>query len=308
MPACLTHYTFASRFTPEDERGYFDVIALGTQGSDPFFYYGILPFWSGEDKKEMQEVGETVHHSEIGDHYFKMMEYALKSEKKEMLFAYLDAIWMHYCLDRNVHPYVFYRSGMDETGHLSGFYKFSHGKFEAILDVYVGKKYETFRKTSGTIKVKKDDLMEISRMWYQLHDVFPVLTEDSFYRAAKAYKGVEGVLWSRSGAKRLLFRLVGKESLAYGMSYPKRYKRFDYVDILNESHKEWAHPVSGMKTSDSIEDLFNKANEDYKVVHEILLRGKKGEDVHQLFVDFVNKIDHDGGPYESKMTHKEICW
>ena len=308
MPACLTHYTFAKMVTPPEEKEYFDAIALGTQGSDPFFYYGILPFWSGPDKKEMQDVGERIHHEEIAFYYPRFIEYALKSEKKEMLFAYIDALWMHYCVDRNIHPYVFARSGIGDSGKLTGYYKFSHGCFEAVLDCYFSRKYGKFTKTSATIKVNDDDLMEISRMWYVLHDVFPILTEDSFFRAAKAYKGVEGVLWSRTGLKRILFRIVGKHSLAYGMSYPKFYRRFDYIDVLNESHAEWSHPVTGQAKNDSIEDLLKKAKKDYQVVHSILMKAKNGDDRSADFLRFVSKLNHDGFIYLSEIRHYNLCW
>ena len=308
MPACLTHYSFAKLMIPEEEKPFEDVICLGTQGSDPFFYYGILPFWTGPDKDEIQKVGERVHHEEIGVYYSKLIEYAKKSPKKEMLFAYIDGLWMHYCVDRNFHPYIFSRSGVDETGRLKGYYKFSHGLFEALLDVYFSREYWKFTKTSSTLKVGEEDLMEISRMWSTLSNVFPVLKEDSFAKAAIAHKGVEGVLWSRTGLKRILFRIVGKHSLAYGMSYPKFYRRYDYVDILNKSHSPWVHPITGETFTDSVDDLLNKAKEDYRKVHEILVRCKEEEVPVKEFVAFVNKLNHDGFPYLSEIRHFSLCW
>ena len=308
MPACLTHYTFAKMVTPPDEKERFDVVALGTQGSDPFFYYGILPFWSGPDKDEIQDVGERIHHEEIGFYYPRLIEYALKSEKKDMLLTYIDALWMHYCVDRNIHPYVFARSGIGDGGKLKGYYKFSHGCFEAILDCYFSRKYGKFTKTSNTINVNDEDLMEISKMWFVLEDVFPILKEDSYFKAVKAYKGVEGVLWSRTGLKRILFRLVGKHSLAHGMSYPKFYRRYNYIDILNESHAEWPHPVTGKMMNASVDDMVKKAKQDYQRVHAIMEEAKKGIDKKNAFVSFVNKLNHDGVMYLSEIRHYRLCW
>ena len=309
MPACLTHFTFEECNIPEEEKKYQNVVRLGTQGPDPYFYYGFLPNHSGPDKKEIQEVGEILHHSEIADHYWALMQYACSSDDKELLFAYIDGLWMHYCLDRNFHPYIFSQSGFDSNGELHGFYKFSHGCYEAVLDCYVAEKYQSKRKTSSTVKENKEDIRKISKMWQSLSSSFPVLKEDSFYKCWLAFKGVEATLWTGFIPwKRPLFKALGKHSLAYGMSYPRRFHRYDYWDCLNEGHRLWKDPCTLKEHTDSVDDLFLKAKADYQAVHELLLKAKNGEDVHEQLLAFVNKIDHDGSPYNKKKTWFDLCW
>lgn len=309
MPACLTHYTFAVENLPAEERRYRGAVALGTQGPDPYFYYGFLPHHSGPDKKQIQAVGEALHHSEVGDHYWALMQYANASEDKDLLYAYIDGLWMHYCVDRNFHPYIFSQSGFDENGQLSGFYKFSHGCYEAVLDCFVAHAHHTFKKTSSTVRLPKKQAQKISRMWAALAPTFPAIKEDSFYKCYRAFRGVEATLWTGFLPwKRPLFRLLGKHSLAYGMSYPRRYMRFEPWDCLNKQRRLWKDPCTLQEHHDGIEDLFAKAQEDYAQVHALLTRAKAGEDVHHELVCFVNCLDHDGSPYGIKKTWFDPCW
>lgn len=47
MPSFVTHYLFAKEFSSSN------VTLLGSQGPDPFFYYGIVKFYRPNIKKFM---------------------------------------------------------------------------------------------------------------------------------------------------------------------------------------------------------------------------------------------------------------
>ena len=118
MPAVIVHDTFALEMIPEDEKPYIAAVRSGTQGPDLFMAYGKNPFKKREDAKEIRPWGTVMHHTPVEDVYGKMMEYANTKEagEKELLYAYIDGLLMHFSVDRVCHPYVFYRTGFDEKG------------------------------------------------------------------------------------------------------------------------------------------------------------------------------------------------
>ena len=91
MPAILLHYTFVKENTNNDK--YFSLTALGGQGPDPFFFYGYDKKKEREHKKEIRHFGSYLHHIDIADAYNHMMEYASKSENKELLYDSKCKIW-----------------------------------------------------------------------------------------------------------------------------------------------------------------------------------------------------------------------
>ena len=140
----LVHYCFVEEAVPEEEKKYLAAVRLGGQGPDPFFYAGVNPFTRKKDSKEIAKFGNWMHHVDLTDVYYKMIEYAMKSQARDLLLAYIDGLLMHYTVDRTFHPYIFAESGFDEDGKLTGYYKWSHGAYEALLDVEIGRAKKHF--------------------------------------------------------------------------------------------------------------------------------------------------------------------
>ncbi len=309
MPAIITHFTFARKNIPNEYIDYKNELFLGTQGPDAFFYYGIDPLRKRENVKQVQEFGEYVHQNDFTEIYSKMVDYANGSLEgvREALLAYIEGLYMHYCVDRTFHPYIFYESGFDSKGLLKGFYKFSHGAFESLLDVKVGKKYSTFSLPFKLIRNNDPTMLkEISKMWYLCANN-PTIHEDTFYLASKDYIHIEHLLSSHTGYKRAcLFRFIGKYSLAMGMSYPHRLYRYKNIDVLNEKKRSWKHPVTGQEHNESIEDLFNQANELYQQFRKVfnIKDDSRIDKIRALF----NGTNHDGCPINSIKVYSQLCW
>ena len=76
MPAILTHYTFAKFEGVNPERKHFGALVLGSQGPDPFFFYGMLPWKKREGSKVVNTFGSGLHKRELQavlgefDHFF----------------------------------------------------------------------------------------------------------------------------------------------------------------------------------------------------------------------------------------------
>jgi hypothetical protein len=307
MPAMLVHYSFVLEAIPQDEVKYLDAVRLGGQGPDPFFYYGVKPWNKPLDYQAVSGYGSTLHHTDFTDTYYRMIEYAKKSCDRDFLLAYIDGLLMHYVVDRTCHQYIFAESGFDENGKLTGYYKWSHGAYEALLDETFSKRKGTYMKPSRCIAMSKDKVMLISKMWAECTED-PKLTPTSFYTSWKSYKLAMNVLWSPTGFKRLFFRMGGQHSLAYGMSYPHHLKKYAPMDILNEAHRAWLNCVTKQVRTESFDDLWQICLKDYQKAHQILEKARLYEDGKDDLRKFVGSQDHDGFHIGLKKKVFDLCW
>ncbi|MCR5490859.1 MAG: zinc dependent phospholipase C family protein, partial [Bacilli bacterium] len=232
MPAILTHYTFALKAIPEEDKPYQKLVNLGSQGPDTFMAYGTIPWIKRENKKKVQGFGHAMHRLDVAETYLKMAEYAKQSDTPDLLFAFLDGLFMHYCVDRIMHAYIFYRSGIDEHGGLSGYYSWSHGFFEAILDKVFAKRRGTYQKLSKCILTDDEQVKLASKMW-QACSPTP-LNEDDYYLSYRDFVSAENMLWTPHGAKRPFFKLLGKYSTPYSQAHPGNIHKFDKLDVTND--------------------------------------------------------------------------
>ena len=306
MPAILTHYTYALE-TELGTGAFGDVVRVGTQGPDVFMAYGTVPWRKKKDKAQIYPVGALLHHTHVVDYYGKMIPYALAHPEKEMLFAYIESAFMHFALDRLAHAYIFYRSGFDQNGELHGFYKWTHGAFEAILDKDLAKRKGTYQRPYKCLLADKARIYEISKMWAACCP-YP-LQEDSFYEAWLDYIAAMKLIYSSTGIKKgLLGRIMGKTSAAYAQSMPRSTKKFASMDIQNLSHAVWKDPCTGEEKTDSIDDLFAKAKADMEELHLILEDAKAGQNVDERLNSWERNLDHDGTPYDGKKQFQDVCF
>ena len=306
MPAILTHYTFALSALPQEDERFKDIVFLGSQGPDTFMACGAVPWRKRENGDKVRQWGHTMHAIPIGKVYLSMVEYARTSPDKDLLFAYLDGALMHYCVDRLFHPYIFYRSGFNKDGKLGGYWSFSHGFFEAVLDKTFAKKRKTYGRLARCIKSDPDRVAKISSMWAACSPAH--LEEGDFYRSYVDFVSAEKMLYTPLGLKRPLFRLIGKYSTPWAQSHPFFMGKFRKIDVTNSSHSAWLDPCTGESHTESIDDLFEKALSDFEEVHAMLLRAKVGMDIREEFEAWTNNLNHDGEVIGMKKTHKKLCW
>lgn len=141
----------------------FDALIAGTQGPDPFFFYGRLP-WARRRDIALAERFADIMHKEDPPRYFQALEDRAQGEsdgdRRRSCLSFVAGLRLHYILDEALHPYVFARQaacarermeivdseeGMTdrETAELSGSldprgpadqdYYLSHHRFEARL-------------------------------------------------------------------------------------------------------------------------------------------------------------------------------
>lgn len=311
MPAFFTHYTFVEQNTnPKDI--FARIRALGGQGTDVFFFYGHT-LRKREKKSQIRYFGTLIHHINIADAYSFLLEYVNNQPDKDMLFEYLKGLFMHYVMDRNCHPYVFYRTGFadpnNSTDEDKEKYMNYHVGFESILDTIYGKMNKTFKAHKKCAKCPEDQVKSVSKMYFELAKFldYKDIEELTFYNAYKDLLFAESVLYSPLGVKKFfVHNIFAKNSNIDCMMSPARIKPYEKYDILNLKHEEWLDCASGEVHKESFLDLVNNAKNELKVVDSILSKAKKGVKIKQDMIKFVKNIDHDGFEVNAVKVHYKV--
>ena len=317
MPAILVHYTFAYRHMRDEARPFEKAVCLGSQGPDSFFFYGygLHNKKTRPNVKGIQEYGHYLHRLDISTVYPLFFEYANKSEYKDLIYAYVEGLLLHYSVDRNCHGFVFSRAG-DNIGDPNDKVNWGvkHVQYEGMLDYCIGRKAGTWtRKTWNCLALDDNDLKEISKAWKYVNDN-SVKTEGfdelTFYKAVKDFRFVRHLIDGCGALSGGFVRMVaGKNSVPYGLHLPKKMPKFlkDY-DFMNAGHSEWQDPYDGSIHTETFPDMIHKSFPLYNSFVEMLEKAKNGEDVKDEFKSLVNGIDHESSPNGAKRKFRSPIW
>jgi|LAHS01.1.fsa_nt_gb hypothetical protein len=314
MPNALTHYTFAKE-VQLDEGEHLDAAYLGAQGPDPFFFYGVISPLFRPKRHDVNSLGGITQHGDVVPPYKAMMDYARKSPDKELLFAYIDGLFMHYVVDSACHPYIFYSSGftdrIEDSAAVHLHYNYSHMCLEVTIDFLLAHERGTFQRIDKVLALSSSDLKAISRMWWQVNQTVqkvPHIHPLSFYYAVKDYRFAEKHAEDRSGKKKaFLEKVFGKESYAGGMIFPQNLEAFKGIDFLNRKHAEWRMP-DGTKRTESFDDLLEGAKTRYRKFHALLLQAKAGQDVTKALEELSAGLNHEGIIPNSPKLYWKLIW
>lgn len=312
MPAILTHYDFAQKAISPSSEKYRKACYVGAQGPDIFFFYGQVP-WKKRNRPEcIDGFGRRLHHIDIAPVYAKMISIARQKPQKELLESYIDGLFLHYCLDRRCHPYIFSRTGVSEDEKLMKLYGGSHCLFETMVDFIIAGRKGRIGKPGDALSLDENDSIAITSLWFELNAALSIsnyLPLAAFYESKKDYVSIENFLNFPLGLKRgLLKKVAGPWSLPYCMSFPRSLKKFEGIDFLNEGKATWVDPVSGLERNESFAELEDLALQDFKTVKEIITRGFLGEDIEGELLKFTQGINHDGTKEGEKKTHFSLVW
>ncbi|OUM95413.1 MAG: hypothetical protein A9Z00_08725 [Thermobacillus sp. ZCTH02-B1] len=247
---------------------------LGCQGPDFLFYHHFLPWKRGD---AMNRLGEAMHDRHCGPVLMELLDgVAGRSADRtspDDAVVYALGFVLHHTLDRNVHPYVFSRSG---------FRKWDHQRFEVMMDTIVMRRkrgIETWR----------------TPVWRELDAgrALPEAIVDAFERiAARYYPELAATIrredWNRAcrdmiGAQRLFHDPTGiRRLLTFGKIGPFVYRRrLPDLDVLNDAGRPWLDPTDGMtRRADTFDQLWDRAmDESVDILRAALewLRHESGE-------------------------------
>ncbi len=258
MPNIWTHSLFGLELIKQSgqivllqDDGRKNLFRLGCQGPDFLFYHHFLPW---QKDKTMSALGSAMHTQACGPVLQEMVrglaEGGMTLEAPEV--QYVLGFLSHHVLDRNMHPYVFFKSG---------FKKWDHQRFEVILDTIMVKRHlglETWKTPVWkTIDIGREFPAGIVSMFETVQQAyFPEfngkITAEHWNEAYRDMIRAQKLFHDPSGIKRLL---------SFGQIEPLVYKRNNPPrDYMNEAKAIWHDPTSLEITSDeSAWELWEKA-------------------------------------------------
>lgn len=297
MPASVFHYYFINDLIKNDK--YQDLISLSGQGPDPFFFYGYS-LSKRKNKDEIRKFGTLLHHVDPWPIYSFMIKYASKDKKhRGFLLAFTRGFMYHYCLDRNLHPYIFYISGFSNKSEEKKYYSYKHAEVESAIDAMIKEKFNIDKKIPELLEVDEDKLKIISKMFYELaNNVF----QNKYVDELSYYYGVKDMMFTykylNSKFVNVFVKIFMKKHIANALSLPKSN---DYVkyDLFNEAGNKWLNCVNGNIRFETVFDLIENAKHDAHLVDSIIM-SKSQEKLNEKLQGFTKNIDHDGFPINSE--------
>jgi hypothetical protein len=316
MPNLLAHNLVIKRFyIKEDElsgddsdsthfiRNNLDFLSLGSQGPDPLFFVGVIPFHALHLFTAKKKFGNQIHQSD-GKKYFRLLieeAYTIEDDLERARFqSFILGQLAHYFLDREAHPYILYETGFDEDGKITGKYHYLHAHYEAQIDVCLAKKWKMtyfLDNPSDALPADKDFLRIID-----MHFV-PVLRRffNDNHIPKKIYSNgitnMRSVIRNMNHHGKIKAKLIGKNSLS------ALYLPIDSADpkVLNESKEIWLDPVTGAKRNDSFIQIHSRAYELLDQCYNDILRNGFN---YGVVSKYLNGLDYYGLPVGVKWTHK----
>lgn len=153
MPAPYTHRSFSEDVLKRRKKilKNKELYYIFNQSFDSlYFYNAYMPLFG----KKIRKLGHTAHEKKANLFFKNLLIYTNKNNNDEVK-CFLYGMLNHYILDKNIHPYVYYKSGnykkkLPETHKNNG----KHGEFEFNLDAYI---YEIKNKKNyKNINIKKE--------------------------------------------------------------------------------------------------------------------------------------------------------
>ncbi|MWC28959.1 zinc dependent phospholipase C family protein [Paenibacillus sp. MMS18-CY102] len=245
---------------------------MGCQGPDFLFYHRFLPW---HKSTIMNELGTAMHQRECGPVLMDLLDAVSgrnSQAEEQHATAYALGFVLHHVLDRNLHPYVFSRSG---------FRKWDHQRFEVAMDTIVAHKLrgiETWKTPVWKeIAVKgplPDTLLEAFESIVAVR--YPELASDirreDWNEAIRDMISAHRVFYDPTGIRRLL--TFGKiEPFAFRRDIPK-------YDWMNENEHPWLDPSDGVTLhTTSAWTLWDQAIEDGCAVTSAALEMIRGTSI-----------------------------
>lgn len=293
MPAFSTHYIFARELMKDikeladfeiDE----DAVLFGSQGPDVFFFHRALPWMIG---KPLREVGNQLHRAPASKIFDALREYILFSKNESIAKSFAYGMMLHYALDRKCHPYVYFLQYkmVEKNPKLNS--GTVHNTIEFAMDSYlVNKKLgidePTKYDTASTVNLKKTTVDEVAKeICYIVNKVidYDLSIEDST-QALLDMKYVQKATTDPTDVKK---KILGPFETAIspitkGFKFTAMMRHDDIEEAKkygNLNHKEWTSPYSNEKSTDSFEDLFDKAKIE---AMSMLKRYQNGDDTYKI--------------------------
>jgi hypothetical protein len=311
MPATMTHQMFAIDVIKQSKspllKRYESILMLATQGPDPFFFYGMLPWKTPKDKNRIQGIGSFLHQHNPNKHLHMLLDKA-KSSQNELNIAYALGAIMHYILDKHVHPYVFSKSGFDASGKLTKPYNIYHSYMETLMDVALSKEIGMSHiqlHPYKNIRIHKRDLKQIDTLYAETYK--DLCQKNDYFKATQDMQRIYHIVYDRFGIKRKLLKVfLGKHTHPFAVSHPKHLIHEEAKDVLNLSNLPWRHPESGNESTESVLDLFQHALSEMLHIIDKFQGGTLDHSYHFGDISYDGMNAHQTMKYQTMMFPLEV--
>jgi len=273
MPNIWTHLIFGQQVLkktgetkliadPSNKR----LFNMGCQGPDFLFYHHFLPWKKG---KTLNRLGSAMHAHSCGPVIMDMLEAVAGlpagRDNPDPAVVYALGFVLHHTLDRNMHPYVFSRSG---------FRKWDHQRFEVMIDTLVVRsklRLETWNTqvwkeidTGGAFPEPIVDAFEqVAACHYP--ELAPHIAREDWNQANRDMVRAQRLFHDPTGIRRIL---------TFGRIEPLVYKKeVPPLDVLNVKRRPWLDPVDGhTKHNDSFDDMWDRAMRESTAIVKAVLK------------------------------------
>jgi hypothetical protein len=266
MPSLITHSFFAEDFlfSHLNEHNFItahpDVFKVASEGPDPFFFVGLVPKRGINPKIIKMRPGSALHHAHCSEIMSLMLDHIENDmtldEDKDVFRAFAFGQLSHYLLDSTAHPFIYYWSGFDASGHLSRKYSYQHSHFEGCIDTALatnrGRK-DLLSAPSKVLRMNDDDLDTVDQHFDEILEKFfqVKLPQHMYYNSVKNMIDIYDYV-NKSGALKLsMLSLVHLKQLYIPRSIEPI--------CLNDAHDKWLEPKSGAERRESFSELYQKA-------------------------------------------------
>ena len=259
MPSSMTHSYFAidvynklnnlSKHKIDEYTNRLKTYALGT---DPYMFYNLF---IGKKNKKSSNIQKMNHTTKTKDYFVNMINYIINNnlENNKDIISYLYGSICHYFLDKTIHPFIFYKTGLFNKNDKTTYkYNGLHAEMEYYIDFYmiynrektIPKNYKFYKDIFNIDKLS----IELSKMIdYIMKKTYGVDNSASIYIKSLKHMYIFNKIFNydKTGIKKKIYKLIDyiqsnkfirKEELSFNIEYNKK------IHYLNLDKKKWNHP------------------------------------------------------------------
>lgn len=256
-----------------------------SQGHDIFFF-------CGKKIANNKKIGNYFHYTNTQGFFLNMIEYIKNNRLYDnpQVLAYLYGYINHYVLDKNIHPFVKYKTGKFRKKHKETWkYNGKHAEMESYIDSYMI--YTREKILPGKLRIQKFCL--------NAHKFSNELLDLIDYTIKKTYDYDNGGRIYRYALNKMRFEFsllrndyFGIKKKIYTLAdniLPQQFYKFAPVSLafkphsldkyLNNHHKTWTHIMyKNEKYTTSFKDIYDDSiKEAIDIINKVndYFKGKK---------------------------------
>ncbi len=259
MPSSMTHSYFAvdvyNKLNDQSKykiEGYVNKLKTYSLSTDPYMFYNLF---IGKKNKKVANIQKISHTTKTKEYFINMIKYIINNnlENDKEIISYLYGSISHYFLDKTIHPFIFYKTGIFNKNSKSTYkYNALHEEMEYYIDIYMI--YNREKTIPKNYKIYKD-IFNIDKLGIELSKMIDTIMKETYDvdNAALIYtKSLKDMYifnkifnYDKTGIKKKIYKLIDyiqpnkfikKQELSFNVEYDKK------IHYLNLDKKEWNHP------------------------------------------------------------------